>query len=751
MSKDRSLSKKSQQPVQTLVVLNRLGQLVSAVQDSSKVLKQIATEARNVLAADIVDLYEYDQARLKFNAPPVMVGERRYPQISKDTIYDDDVVVKVVKVGKPRYYPDAQDSALLTGKFEVSRPDTPDERFVIREGVVSSVTLPLKAGEETVGVMFVNYRARQPFDTEQKNLIETFSKLAAITIHNARLWGAREEQSKSLEQLNAESNRQLDAIEEIVNAIGATPDPLPIILRQTVKLFAADYGAIGLFTPPTREIQFYAIWEDGIMLQGEDIPSDKRSISGNQSIMIRAATGGRVYRASNVGGDPFYRKWYPETQSELAMPLKGFDENIIGVLNLESKTLGAFSKVREQLCTDLSNVMASVIEKSNLLKYSQKLTQELNLLHKIVLEQDWQEVLARVLESLNEIVGAGTSSSINVYDEKRDDFTILARGELADMLSVPPRPNGTCRYVMKAKQPLYHEDRVNLPAGQPTLRKDHPASLRVKSFAAIPLIRNERALGVLFVHQTNPTRFTPDLRLVLDTFAGQAAIAIDNARVFKEVTEASEIRKALIADLDRNNIRLERRNAGFEALTEIGQQLTANIQRGEHEILSVIHQQASHIMDTNNMYIALYEPEKDLVCFELAFLDGKSVDVNTEEGWVPRSGGRGRTEWIIQHKTPILTYTKLDAEQWYKQPETREYIGQPFASWLGVPIMFGDEVLGVIATYNKTEEYKYDPDDLKILSLMGRQAAIALQNARLIGRLDTMRELGEDLSSSLSV
>ena len=65
--------------------------------------------------------------------------------------------------------------------------------------------------------------------------------------------------------------------------------------------------------------------------------------------------------------------------------------------------------------------------------------------------------------------------------------------------------------------------------------------------------------------------------------------------------------------------------------------------------------------------------------------------------------------------------------------------------------MFGNEVLGVIATYNKTEEYKYDPDDLKILSLMGRQAAIALQNARLIGRLDTMRELGEDLSSSLSI
>ena len=753
MSASRSASqkpRKSQVSVQALSVLNELGQLVTAVQDPSKVLKQIANKAKNVLGADIVDLYEYRQDKNEFILPPIMVGKRWSPDITKDRIYDDDVVVRVVNSGKPQYFSDAQSAKPLTGKFDVPRPDIPDERFVIREGITSSASLPLKAGEEIVGVMFVNYRSRQAFDDEQKNLIETFSELAAIAIHNARLWNAREEQSKSLEQLYAESSRQLDAIEKIVNAIGAASDPLPIILKQTIELFTADYGAIGLFIPQTGEIQFYAIWEDGIMLEGDDIPPDKRSISGEQSIMIRAATVGSVYRASNINHDPFYRKWYPETQSELAIPLRASDENIIGVLNLESKSLDAFSKAGEQLCEGLSNVAASVIEKSNLLKYSRALNQEMNLLHKTVVEQDWQEVLTRVLESLNEIVGAGTSSSINVYDEKRNDFTILARGELAAMLRVPPRPDGTCRYVMKTKQPLYHEDRVNPPIGQPTLREDRPASSRVKSFAAIPLVRNERVLGVLFVHQTNPIRFTSDLRLVLDTFAGQAAIAIDNARVFKEVVEASEVRKALVADLDRNNIRLERRNASFEALTEIGQQLTANIQRGEHEILSIIHQQASRLMDTDNMYIALYEPEKDLVYFELAFLNGQPVDIKNEEGWSPRSGGKGRTEWIIRNKSPKLTYTKKEAEEWYEQPGAHEYIGTKFASWLGVPIMFGDEVLGVIATYNKNEEYKYDPDDMKILSLMGRQAAIALQNARLISKLDTVRELGEDLSSSLS-
>ena len=1055
----------------TLSVLNKLGQSLTDVQKLSKVLRQIAKDARNILGADMVDLYEYKQTEKEFVLPPVMVGARRNPHIPKDEVFNDDVVVKVVRAGKPEYFPDAQKAKLLTARFEVKRPDAPDERFVIREGIVSSVALPLMAGEETVGVMFVNYRTSQTFDNEQNNLIESFSKLAAIAIHNARLWEAQNEQSKLREEEFTERSRQLNAINEIVNAIGSTFDPLPAILNQVVGLFSAEYGAIGLFNSRTQEIQFYAIWEEGTLLTGEYIPADKRSISGKKSIMRHVAITGRSYRVSDIKKDSHYRKWYPETQSELAVPLKDSHDTVIGVLNLEDTSLAAFSQSDEDLCQGLANVISSVIEKSNLLTTTQTLHRQLELLHSVVGEQDMPRVLTLILSGLNEIVGYGTSSSINLYDDANDSFyNIMAIGKLEENLRIEPRPKGTCRYVLQTRTSLYVDDTkydLDNPPNRPTLRQEAVKEAGIKSFAALPLIRNDRVLGVLFVHQTNPTRFTQDLQLVLETFASQATIAIDNARrqvditaineaivskqpleeilrlivtkaaqtlgveygslwyedpasgdlllgalycpsgklvpgystrllanapsinmevcqtgkprllknvkeateryhriyhpaqtelavpmiyrdrtigtlnvesdklgilsdfdvrileafssqaaiaimsaqtneqriklidavgkmnstfgtgrlsdiynliaqkaqelavatyctlwildekndcikvgavsgrealenvlplndksingyvamtrrpylckdtikdpyyhpwypdirsnftvpllfgseligtlhvesvksnayleyqqeslqllgnhaanaiksalFFDEITKASEMRKELVADLDRKNIRLERRNASFESLTEIGQQLTANVQRGEQEILSIIQQQASRIMDTGNMFIALYEPELDEVHFELAFIDGIPVDIQNEPNWAPRSGGNGRTEWIIRNKAPKLTYTKKEAEEWYRQPNAQNYIGQTFASWLGVPIMFGDEVLGVIATYHKDEEYKYDPDDLIILSLMGRQAAIALQNARLIGRLDTMRELGEDLSSSLSI
>jgi len=122
------------------------------------------------------------------------------------------------------------------------------------------------------------------------------------------------------------------------------------------------------------------------------------------------------------------------------------------------------------------------------------------------------------------------------------------------------------------------------------------------------------------------------------------------------------------------------------------------------KILSIIQQQASRIMDTGNMFIALYEPEKDFAVFELAFIDGVPVDIRNE----PKMGAAFWRQWPhrMDHskQNSSVTFTKVDAEKWYDQPNARNYIEQTFASWLGVPIMFGNEVLGVIATYNKTEE-----------------------------------------------
>ena len=176
----------------------------------------------------------------------------------------------------------------------------------------------------------------------------------------------------------------------------------------------------------------------------------------------------------------------------------------------------------------------------------------------------------------------------------------------------------------------------------------------------------------------------------------------------------------------------------FDSIANIGQVVASSILLREDEVLDLIYSQASKSMDTNNMYIALYDEVTDTVRFGLAFVNGKRVDVKAEKGWQPK-GGKERTEEIIRTRKPIFTATKVEAEAWYAQPEHKEYVGTAFASWLGVPMMVGEKVLGVIASYHPTQDYVYSGDDLEILQAMANQAAIALYNATLYNQAEKRR------------
>jgi signal transduction histidine kinase len=79
---------------------------------------------------------------------------------------------------------------------------------------------------------------------------------------------------------------------------------------------------------------------------------------------------------------------------------------------------------------------------------------------------------------------------------------------------------------------------------------------------------------------------------------------------------------------------------------------------------------------------------------------------------------------------------KIRSEAWYREGERTDYIRQPFTSWVGVPMIAGDKVLGVIATYDATREYEYDEDDQQVLAMLASQAAVAIENARLYYRLE---------------
>lgn len=283
-------------------------------------------------------------------------------------------------------------------------------------------------------------------------------------------------------------------------------------------------------------------------------------------------------------------------------------------------------------------------------------------------------------------------------------------------------------YVMETGRPVLAEPDLKswMAENKVAYRKEIPLS-----WLGVPMVVGTKVLGALVAENYGKVRaFDSGTLTVLSSIASRAATAIVNARLYE---------------------RLER-------LNEVGQRLTSGIRLQRDEILKLIYEQASHLMDTRNMYVALYDEKADMVSFGLAMQDGQPVDVEKEKGWAPRKAGKGRTEEIIRTQDPILHKTKEEAEEWYAKHE--EYIGEIASSWLGVPMMVGEKVPGVIAIYNWERENVYDKDDLEVLQTMANQAAIAIDNAvlyydinqnleRRIRDLQVLNEVGQQLTSGI--
>ncbi len=193
----------------------------------------------------------------------------------------------------------------------------------------------------------------------------------------------------------------------------------------------------------------------------------------------------------------------------------------------------------------------------------------------------------------------------------------------------------------------------------------------------------------------------------------------------KRVEEISGLNKQqslLIENTDRLNTQQK-------ALIDLAQRLTSSIQMKQEDILRFIYANASAIMDTGNMFIGLYDKATDYVHFPLAYKNGDPTHIPA------RSSGGGRSEYIIKTKETMLCKTQKEADKWYKLPGHQEYMKDPLASFIGVPMMVKDEVIGVVATYHPTKDNLYTKNNLEILQAMANIAAIALENARLVADL----------------
>jgi signal transduction histidine kinase/DNA-binding response OmpR family regulator len=245
------------------------------------------------------------------------------------------------------------------------------------------------------------------------------------------------------------------------------------------------------------------------------------------------------------------------------------------------------------------------------------------------------------------------------------------------------------------------EPRVALDVGEQAISFDTPLLTDVHSEMVVPLIARGRVIGAIALQSRLVGAFSDHDVTVMRITANQLANAIENARLFRE---------------------REQRITELAILNEMGQALSSALEFDD--LLEMVHQQVGRLFGTSNFYIASYAAEDDQWTLDF------HVELGERQTAATYQVAASLTGHIIRTRQAVLLASRREQDAFLKRHRLRAPEKSP-RSWLGVPLIAADKVVGVMAVYSYDQDELYGSQDLAIFSMIAAQAAIAIENARL--------------------
>lgn len=189
-------------------------------------------------------------------------------------------------------------------------------------------------------------------------------------------------------------------------------------------------------------------------------------------------------------------------------------------------------------------------------------------------------------------------------------------------------------------------------------------------------------------------------------------------------------------DLARSNRELDKKIHELKSLQELGKVISSifNLE----ELLRAIVQNASMVMKSNRCSIVLVNERTGEFFIKIG--KGIAEDLDIVENIRLKSGGFV-TDWCVKHKEPLLVEDFSTDERFAGAQGGRYRTG----SFVAVPLIVSDQVIGVISITEKTGGEPYNTSDLHLLTIFANQVVIAIENAKLYGRLVERERLEKEL------
>ena len=562
----------------------------------------------------------------------------------------------------------------------------------------SEVVIPLKIEDRVLGVLDVQSDQAHAFHPNDLLILSALADTIARAVEGARLYSDLHRRAE-----------QLTLISEVSKSVSSSLE-LHILMENVANLIHDRFGYqyIQLFTvhPNRRLIEYQA----GSGERSEDLVGYTLSLDDGEGIIPWVARERQVVLANDVKADERFRPspLPPEdTASELCVPLL-YDDEIVGVLDIQSNTPNMFSENDRVLFEAVADNIATAIHNADLYHSEQWRRQVADSLREVAglisADVGVDDVLDAILAELDRNLPVDISAIWLLED---DELYLAAchncdENQLEATLYATPGAHDTLMNVFYSENPVIRKptDPIWITGIVAGFNQDY-------SGLAVPLRVGDQNLGVITLSHSTPGRYGHEAQAMTTTFASYAAVAIENARLYDSAQEQAYASAALLQVAQ-----------AIVSLSDLDEMLGTIIRI--MPILVGVERAALYQWDAEK---DAYRPsqqygfsEEDEVTFwnrsfstgEFAFLDSCR-------------GASGMMACELPDQRGLNAWLAVD-------PTQEVNLGNPGALLFAVPIAVKNDLYGVILIEEAAGGLRFRSRRLEIITGIAQQAALAIQN-----------------------
>ncbi|MBP1692906.1 MAG: hypothetical protein H6Q37_789 [Chloroflexi bacterium] len=709
------LLKETEQRAAELQILNSVSEGLVRALDFHSIIDLVGEKIRTVFKVDDMSVALYDHATNILSTPYYIEHGERF-----------EVEPRLLTSGFTRWVIDHQQPLIINENYDQRKAEFNLSAALIGDAsqpdlTQSLVCAPIWSSGQIIGVIILYADIPHAFPDSSVNLLTTLAANLGVALQNAHLF----DETQRLLKETGQRAGELTIINSVSEEIAKTLDINSVtrIVGDMVRgYFDSDSATIILLDPQTNLLLPYYEYDKN---EGGYLDEVVEPFPLGTGLTSKVILSGKPLLLSTLDDIIANGAYFPPellerssgelSKSYLGIPIIASDL-VLGAVNVGSYQPNAFHENHLRILQTISANLGVALQNARLFDETQHRARETAALAEVGRDisatLDLNTVMERIAAHAKDLLGAD-DSAIYLPDASGQTFrAIIALGENADEIrgDAIQVGEGIIGSLAQSGKAEFVNDTNTDPRAVTIAGTEIQAEERLM---IAPLQAGEKITGMMAVWRTRGSLFIQSDLDFLIGLARQAAVAIENARLFDEAKRLLEETKQRAAELT--------------AVNTVSAALVSELDL--HALLNLVGEQIRALFMADIVYVATLNEDSNIINFPYTY----------GEELTSIYFGEGLTSKIIQTNQPLLINQDIDRQA---AEIGAVIVGRQSLSYLGVPIQVGGKAVGALSVQSTTQEGVFDQDDARLLGTIASNVGSALHNAQLYSTAqETQRRL----------